>query len=414
MPATPADYRAALTTPGAAGPVLASAIGRLPIAMLSLAVLLYVQRIHGSFAVGGAVSAGILAGTAVGMIVQGRIVDRLGPTRPLLVVAGLFAVAGGSLVAAVDRRAGLVVLIVLAVATGLVAPAIEGASRALWSDLVPPGRVREAAYNYESISLEVFFILGPGLAALLVATTPWPGTALVAAVAAMVAGTVLFALAPRVRARSAAARRAPAAERSGLLGVIRRPGLRTVALAALGFGLVVGSVEVGVPAAATAAGSPVAGGLLLSAWSVVSVAAGVLYGMRPWPRSMGRRLPVLLAAFAVLVAATALAAPLGSLPLLAVLLLLAGATITPQVTAHSHGVDLTTPDSSAAEAFSWIVTAAVIGVSAGQSLAGLAVDAVGPSGFVVGPVLGLVVAGALWLRRRTVVADPEPATPSVV
>ncbi|MDQ4116938.1 MAG: MFS transporter, partial [Actinomycetota bacterium] len=243
---------------------------------------------------------------------------------------------------------------------------------------------------------------------LLVATTPWPGTALVAAVGAMATGTVLFALSPRVRARSASAR-SSAAERPGMLGVIRRPGLRTVALAALGFGLVVGSVEVGVPAAATAAGSATAGGILLSAWSVVSVAAGVLYGLRPWPRSMGRRLPVLLGAFAVLVGLTAMVAPLGSLPLLAVTLLAAGATITPQVTAHSQGVDLTAPDSSAAEAFSWVVTSAVIGVSAGQSLAGLAVDTAGPGGFVVGPVLGLVVACVLWLRRRTLVAAPERA-----
>ncbi|TCK27824.1 MFS transporter [Pseudonocardia endophytica] len=387
-------------------PVLASALGRLPIAMLSLAVLLYVHAVQGSFAVGGAVSAGVLAGTAVGMVVQGRVVDRLGPTRPLLVVAALFAVAGGFLVVVVDRGHGLATLFPLAVTTGLFSPSIEGASRALWTDLTPSGPVREAAFNYEAISLEVFFILGPGLAALLVATTPWPGTALVAAVAAMATGTVLFALSPRVRARSASARSA-VVERAGMLGVIRRPGLRTVALASLGFGLVIGSVEVGVPAAATAAGSPAAGGLLLSAWSVISVAAGVLYGLRPWPRSMGRRLPVLLGTFAVLVGLTALVAPLRSLPLLAVTLLLAGATITPQVTAHSHGVDLTAPDSSAAEAFSWVVTSAVIGVSAGQSLAGLAVDTVGPAGFAVGPVLGLVVACVLWLRRRTVVPAAE-------
>ena len=75
--------------------------------------------------------------------------------------------------------------------------------------------------------------------------------------------------------------------------MFRRPGLRTVALASLGFGLVAGTAEVGVLAAAEFAGSPAAGGLLLSAWSVVSVLAGVLYGMRPWPRPLHLRLPVL-------------------------------------------------------------------------------------------------------------------------
>ena len=40
---------------------------------------------------------------------------------------------------------------------------------------MPPGPRRDAAFSYEAISLEVFFILGPALAALL-ALAPWPGT----------------------------------------------------------------------------------------------------------------------------------------------------------------------------------------------------------------------------------------------
>ncbi len=57
-----ADYRAALTAPGALVPVLMSVLGRLPIAMIGLAILLYVQKAAGSFAVAGLVSAGALVG----------------------------------------------------------------------------------------------------------------------------------------------------------------------------------------------------------------------------------------------------------------------------------------------------------------------------------------------------------------
>src|SRR5690606_11576709 len=63
-----ADYRAALTAPGAAVPVLASAVGRFPIAMLPLATLLYVQRATGSFAAAGVVSAGQMIGVAAGSV----------------------------------------------------------------------------------------------------------------------------------------------------------------------------------------------------------------------------------------------------------------------------------------------------------------------------------------------------------
>jgi predicted MFS family arabinose efflux permease len=400
-------YRSALTAPGAAGPVLLSALGRLPIAMIGLAALLYVQQTTGSFAAAGLVSAGALAGISLGSVVQGRIIDRLGPTRPLLVVAVLFGAAAAGLVVAVETARPLPVLVGLALLVGLVMPALPGASRALWADLVPTGPDREAAYSYEAISLEVFFILGPALAALLIAT-PWPGTGVVVAAAAMTLGTVGFALTRAVRGQRPG--RLPVdAPALGPLGALARPGMRTVALASLGFGLVVGTVEVGVPAVTAAAGSAALGGVLLSAWSVASVLAGVLYGLRPWPRPMHLRLPFLLAAFAVCVAAMALVGPTGSLAVLVVAMLAAGALITPQVTAHSVAVEGAAPVGTATEAFGWVVTAATLGLAAGQSVAGLVVEAAGPaSAFLAGGVAGAVLAGVLWARRRTLVQVPAP------
>ena len=402
-----ADYRAALTAPGAALPVLASAVGRLPIAMLPLATLLYIQDVSGSFAAAGLVSAGTMIGVAAGSVTQGRVMDRLGPTRPLLLVTALFVVAVTALVAAVETAQPLPVLVLLAAFSGLVHPALEGASRSLWTMLVPPGRVRSAALSYEAISLEVFFILGPAIAAFLVAA-PWPGLGLVVAAAAMAIGATGFAL-------SRPARRTPPGEGRGggtLLGALARPAMRTVALASLGFGLVVGSVEVGVPAVTAAAGSATLGGVLLSAWSVTSVLAGVLYGMRPWPRPLHLRIPVLLGGFGVLVAAMALTGPTGSLPVLLVTMLVAGALITPLVTAHSLAVDIAAPPGTATEAFGWVITAATLGIAAGQSTAGVVVEAFGPpTAFLAGGAAGVVLAVVLWMRRATLLVRPveQPA-----
>ena len=396
-----ADYRAALTAPGALAPVLASALGRFPIAMIGLATLLYVQRVTGSFAAAGMVSAGMLAGVSLGSVGQGRVIDRLGPTRPLLVAAGLFALAAAGLVVAVEARQPLGVYVALALLAGLVQPALPGASRALWAELVPVGPRREAAYSYEAISLEVFFILGPAVAALLV-VAPWPGTGLVAAAAAMTLGPIAFALTGPVRGQ----RFRPVTPSVGVLGALARPGMRTVSLASLGFGLVVGFVEVGVPAFSAAAGSPATGGLLLSAWSVASVLAGVLYSMRPWPRPLHLRMPALLGAFGLLVAAMALTAPVPSFVLLVVVMLAAGSLITPQVTAHSLAVDTAAPEGTATEAFGWVVTAATLGLAAGQSAAGVVVEAAGPpSAFLAGGLAGVVLAAVLWVRRATLAPD---------
>ena len=399
---------AALTASGALWPVLASALGRLPIAMIGLATLLYVQRVTGSFGTAGLVSAGTLVGTAVGSTLQGRLADRLGPTRPLLVAAVLFAAAVTMLVLAVEARASLFVLISASMAVGLFMPGLPGVSRALWSDLVPPGPRRDAAYNYEAISFEVFFILGPAIAALL-ATGPWAGTGLVTAGLAMLTGTVLFALSPVARARRPGAVRPPsvaAAAGRRLLGALADPGMRTVALASLGFGVVIGVVEVGVPASTTAAGAPQLGGVLLSLWSVTSVVAGLLYARWPWPRPLGLRMPALLAGFGLAVAAMAAA---NGVLALAALMLLAGCLITPQVTAHSLAVEVVAPASKATEAFGWVITAATLGLGGGQAAAGLLVEFGGPpAAFVAGGLGGLLLAAVLWVRRRTLA--PQPAT----
>ncbi len=397
-----ADYRAALRAPGATGPVLTSALGRLPIAMIGLATLLYVQRMTGSFAVAGLVSAGLLAGVSVGSVLQGRVIDKLGPSRPLLMLAAVFAVAVAGLVLATEAHAPTPLLIGAAALVGLSGPALPGASRALWADLVPAGPVRNAAYAYEAISLEVFFILGPAIAALLI-TAPWPGTGLVVGAAAMVTGTTGFALTPAARRR----RPSGSARVELALGALREPALRTVALAALGFGVVVGAVEVGVPAATTAVGQPALGGVLLALWSVTSVLAGLLYGIRPWPRALHLRMPVLLAGFGLLVAAMATA---DGLLALALVMLAAGCLITPQVTAHSLAVEIASPPESATEAWGWVITAATMGIAAGQSVGGLLVEAGGPPlAFLAGGAAGVVIAVLLWLSRTSLAGKARAA-----
>jgi predicted MFS family arabinose efflux permease len=181
--------------------------------------------------------------------------------------------------------------------------------------------------------------------------------------------------------------------------------MRSVALASLGFGVLIGSVEVGVPAVTAAAGSVTLGGVLLSAWSVTSVLGGLGYAARPWPRPLHLRLPALLAGFALLVAAMA-AAPGGAVVATALVMLAAGTLITPQTTAHSLAIDVVAPPGTATEAFGWLVTATTLGIAAGQSAGGVVVETIGPQApFVVGGAVGLLLALVLWSRRATVAPD---------
>lgn len=396
------DYRAALTTPGAALPVAMGLLARIPVAMVGLAMLLYVQRETGSFATAGLVSAGALVGVAVGAVAQGRIMDKFGSTTPLLITASLFAVATTGGVLAVEAHQPTAVLVVLSAAMGVTEPQVASVSRALWTHLLPSGNVRHAGYAYEAISMEVCFVLGPALAALL-AAAPWAGTGVVIAGVCMVIGGIGFALAPSIR------RMRPDTERAGgrLLGALASPGMRTVALAALGFGITVGFVEVGVPAAATNAGHVQVGGLMLALWSAASVVFGLFYSARPWPRPMHLRLPVLLGVFALLVATMAIPT---SLVWLTVTMVIAGVWITPQATAHSAAIELVAPRGTVTEAFGWVITSVTLGLSVGQSLAGQLAEHVGVwAAFLAASGAGLLVALLLWARRHTVVEQQAPA-----
>jgi MFS family permease len=388
------DYRAALTTPGMRGPVVASLLARLPIAMVGLSLLLYVERATGSFAVAGMVSAAALTGVALGSVVQGRLMDRFGPTRPLLAVTGLFAFFVTVSVLAVEAGASVFVLVPLALGVGATEPMVGSASRALWERMVPAGPTRMAGYAYEAISMEVFFILGPGLAGLLLAA-PWAGTGVVVGAVLMVVGALWFAFNPVVRAWGPVVQ-AP----RPVLGAFAYPGMRTVALAALGFGVTIGFVEVAVPAFAKAAGHASMGGLMLSLWSISSVIFGVLYGMRPWPRPMHLRLPVLLGGFALLAFLLAIPATLIGL---GVALFLVGTLITPQSTAHSAAIEQVTPNGMAAEAFGWVITSVTVGLAIGQGLSGQLIEHFGTRpAFIASGVAGLLIALAVWLLRATV------------
>ncbi|RJQ74111.1 MFS transporter [Pseudonocardiaceae bacterium YIM PH 21723] len=395
----PSDYFRALTAPGAPLPAAASLVARLPIAMGSLALMLYLIRVSGSVAVAGAAAAGVLVGVAIGSVIQGRLIDRYGATRPLLIVAGLLGLFTVSEVWAIESGAPTWLLLVVSLAMGLAEPQVAPAARALWTRLLPPGQLRNAAYNYEAMSMEVFFIAGPALAGAL-AGAHWAGTGLVVASGLMMLGAVLFALTPAVR-RWRPERRTT---KVNPLGSLAFPGMRTAAIAAFGFGITIGFIEVAAPAAAAQSGHIAISGALMSVFAVSSVLFGFLYGLSPWPRSLHLRIPVLVFGFAL--GAATLAIPT-SLWGIALALAAAGAFVAPQATTHSAIIDVAAPRGTEAEAFGWVVTSVTLGLAAGNSLGGQLVELSGTrSAFLAGALAALLVSGVLYLRRHTL---QEPA-----
>jgi MFS family permease len=387
-----------LAAPGAATVLASSLVARLPLAMFSIALLVHAQRLTGSFAVAGAVSAAYAIGSAVSAPLLGGLVDRRGQTRVLI--------AGASLTALTLLAAGLlppsappILLVGLAAASGAATPPLDACVRTLLPQLAPdPDRLR-TLFAFESTVLEVTFVVGPPLA--LVLGELWStGAALVLSGLTLLAGTLAFATRePSRRWRPDA--KAP--RRRG--GSLRSPAIRTLILLLAGMGAVFGATEVGVTAAAHSLGHTGAAGPLLGLWGAGSLIGGFVATRRGGGASTRRGVALLLAALGLTHGGLILAT--GSVVALAAVITLAGATIAPTVATLYGLVDSAAPAGTETEAYSWLVTAELIGASLGAAIAGVLAQRAGPTGAfaLVGASGGLVVLVAL-VRSRSLDGSP--------
>ncbi len=399
-----ARYRALLSLPGFARLLVSSVLGRLPSGMFSLALVLFVRAHTGSFlAAGVTVGAFALAGALVGPLL-GALVDRAGQTRVLLAAAGAQAAALGALVLAAHAGAPVSAIVALAALAGAAQPPIAGCIRALWGEVAGDGEALETAYALDATTQEVIWTLGPllvGSTALLAS----PAAAVLACAAITVCGTAFFAA-----SKLSSGWRAPARERSRG-GALASAGLRALLATVLLSGVVLGAVEVGLPALAVAQGARWSAGPLLALFSVGSMAGGLAYSAASWRGAVGLRYVALLGAMAVgvapLIAAHALAA---AYPLS----VLAGLGVAPLLSCQFSLVGALAPAGTATEAFTWHRGATIAGMAAGSALAGSLVDSHGAGGAFALGCAGVVLACALAVLWRGRIDPAQDAVSGLV
>ena len=371
-----------------------SFVGRLPFGILGLSILLFVHERTGSFATAGSVSAAYGFAAALGSPVQGRLIDRLGQTRVIVPAAVLATAGGAALVGLGLAGAPVAVLFGPAVALGLGNPQLSAALRGLWGDLL--GADQESirtALALDAIVLESVFIGGPLLAGILIAVVS-PVASLVAGVALAAVGALGFAASPA--SRRWRSRGSP----GGLFGPLVSPGMRTLLLAALPFGIAFGTLEVALPAFGVAEGSTSLGGYAIAAMSVGSLIGGLVYGALP-PSDVRRAYLVLVTALPFGVAVLALPWSAVSMLLLAPL---AGAAIAPLTAAENEVLGEAVPAGTLTEAYTWIVTATVLGISVGVAAGGAIVEASDWRLAVVAGASATLLGAAAALARRDTLA----------
>jgi MFS family permease len=361
-----ARYAQLFAQPEMRGVILASLVGRLPIGISGLALLLLVQANEASVGEAGLVAAVYLAGLAGAAPFVGRLIDRLGP-RPVLLAAGLaYPFALVALVSALSHGAALSVVLLLSAAAGATLPQITTCMRTLYRRRLQDDAVLVAALSLDSVLIELVFIIGPMLVAFLVSATS-PAVAVLFGAFCGAAGALVITRVPAIRSWPIE----PAIRRD-LLGLLRDAVFRRLLAALLGYASVFGLVEIAVASYAFELGRPALAGIILGVMSIGSAAGGLAYGSRPWRVPLTRQFSLALIVMGLSVIPMALVASPVSL---AVVGALAGITMAPPLIIQSTIVATTMPTSQMAEAFTWVTTAMLCGVGLGFALGGMVAEA---------------------------------------
>jgi MFS family permease len=391
------------SSPGAQRLFTASIIARLPLAMLSIGLLVHARQLTGSFALAGVVTGAYAIGLGAGGPLLGHLIDRRGQTSVLLASASI-AAALLVTIALLPARAPLAVLVALAACIGLAAPPVGACLRtqlpALLSD---PGAIR-SAYALEASLVELTYIFGPPVA-LCIGALWSSGAALAAAGLVLLAATAAFAVQPASRSWQPAP-----ADRTSRGGSLRAPAMRTLVIVLIAVGMLLGAGEVAVIAAAKALHTTMGGAPLFAVWGAGSFVGGLLLARLGGGARTATGLALLLGALTA--GHLALIPADGNVLVLGAVLLVAGAAIAPTEATLYAMVGNAAPDGTITEAFAWLATAMAVGNAAGAAGAGIVADHAGPAAaFALAGGAGALAMLTSMLRSRTIGASrPEQVT----
>ncbi|MER6330844.1 MFS transporter [Streptomyces sp. NPDC001034] len=384
------SYLRLLRLPGAAPLALWGVVGRAPIAMRSISILMLVSAMTGSMARAGTVAAAMLLAQGVVSPLLGRTADRISQRRVLL-GAGAAHVAGMTLLLlAITLKAPLLLMILAAVACGCTSVSFTSFMRARWAVMVEADVLR-TAYAMESILDDTIFLLGP-LVVTVLASAVHPAAGLVACGLLTLAGSVAVALHRRSEpAPQGAAGRSD--ERA-----IKVPGVWVLMLCYAGMGFQFGAVDVTMIAFAKEQHEPGLGGVFLALISVGSLIAGAVYGAVNWRLTQARLLTVTCGVLTLGVLPLAFAPSSLVMGFLAVL---AGVAISPGLIAGSTLLESVCPKGALSEGFSWLTSAGALSIATGTAAGGRLADSFGSA---AGAWAG--VGGGLFALALAVLGQP--------
>ena len=393
--AAAARYAAFFRVPDVTRLMAFAVLARMPLGTVSLALLLHVRALTGSFAAAGAAVGSYLAASAATAPLVGRWIDRRGPRGALIVTGVVCSSVLIVLWAAGPLGLSPTMISACAAVAGAFSPPITVLTRTMWRYRFDDAASRRTAFALDAVLIEFTFTAGPALIALLIAVA--------SPVVAFGAAFVFTALAVPVFFASRALRywRSERHADRHWLGPLAETRLLVVYPTTFLLTFSLGLLEIAYPGFAAQTDHPALAGGLVAINSLGSAIGGLIYGGLHLALAPHRQLRRVLT---LIVLPIALHAAIASAGWLAAVAFVAGLCIAPALTMLTLLVSSYAPARYATEAFTWSTTCIVSGIGAGNALGGVLLERFAPA-----TVFACSAAAALLAAGVTLALRPPPS-----
>ena len=338
------------------------ALGRIPMAMNTVAIVFLVSDVRDSFALAGLTSAFYTMSGAIFSPRVGKLADQYGTRSVLLPVTAINAVATLGLLYFINHST--VGLLLIAAVCGGTFPNIGSYTRTRWSRSIDDQKELSSALSLESVFDETAFVVGPALAGFLLSLYG-SRSPLLAGIVFLVIGGIGLAL---TSTDHGGFERVHDDHTRGILAI---PYVKSLLLSLIALGLLFGSNFVVIIAVAKEAGRVSEGGLWVGLYPIGSTISGLIYGFIHWKISSSIRYTVSLAVMTVCTSGILFFQDLDTIVFW---IIISGVAIGPALISANAYMKELVPLSRLNEAFAFVSAALSIGVTIGSTSAGLIVE----------------------------------------
>ena len=366
-------------------------IARLPISMVGIGILMYVEAERGSYAIAGAVSGSVAIAAAIGGPLSSRLIDKLGQHRVLPIQILIIVICSVALVLLIPSNVPSPYLFIFAIGSGIAYPSIGALVRSRWTALLVSGPILLTAFSIESIIDELIFIVGPTISAT-ASVKIHPAAPQVIAIFLLVVGGLWLA--------SMRSSEPPVNAKQGKPGkpVVFQNGLIYLWVVHVASGMFFGAVETAIIAFTKLAGQPIYGGIVIALWSFGSLVGGVVYGGLNLKSQLQKQLIVV--SF-LLIPATAGMVFVDSIFMLALLTIAAGIGVSPLLIASAAITQRRSPVGRTTEAIASMYAGIGLGFAFALAMAGWLIDTRGTNyAFALGAIAALLTFAITIIGRN--------------